>query len=345
MSDIEATDFTLPALVADGRLDVVATRYRLSDIQIGSGARLSLVCLHAVSYYKETWLPTIECLFQLQAKARNNRFTVIEAWSIDSPNHGRAAIANEDRLMSIPQGLDAHDWARAIQVLLQSGLIQGTSIVGLGHSGGGCVLPLTTIGYPIDQLPFSSIVLVEPGIMTPQMIERVTAMGTPYNSILGMAKTRRDTWPSREAARAWMSTRLPWKHWTPRSLDLFVEYGLRDLPTMTYPDAQSGVTLCCTRVQEVAGYIHNQDSVDTLERLKDICPVIPVHCVFGDRTDLIPDIAKADIVDERQGRKMATMTTIPGRGHLILMEDPQSVALAVWGILHHCQWGEKLSRL
>ena len=58
--------------------------------------------------------------------------------------------------------------------------------------------------------------------MTPQMIERATAMGIPYSSILSMAKTRKDTWPSREAARAWMATRLPWKLWTPRSLDLFV---------------------------------------------------------------------------------------------------------------------------
>lgn len=54
---------------------------------------------------KESWLPTLECLFELQAKAPNDRFTIIEAWSVDSPNHGRAATTNEARLMNRPEGI------------------------------------------------------------------------------------------------------------------------------------------------------------------------------------------------------------------------------------------------
>ncbi|KAM5530942.1 hypothetical protein V8D89_015387 [Ganoderma adspersum] len=348
MADIEATEFTLPALVNDGGLDVVVTRYRphqlSGDIQLG-GTCISLVCVHAVSYYKESWLPTLEHLFELQSMAPNSRFTVIEAWSVDSPNHGRSAIANEARLMTRPEGISAYVWAHAVQALLKSGLIQGTSVVGLGHSAGACVLSLATIDYPIDALPFSSLIFIEPGFISPQMMERLTAMGIQYENIIAMAKTRKDTWPSREAARAWMSTKLPWKYWTPRSLDLFLEYGLRDLPTMTYPDAQGGVTLCCTRAQETVGYVYYQDAGDGLDRLKDICPAIPVHCIFGDRPDIIPDIAKADIIDEQKGRRMTTVRKIAGRGHLMVMEDPQRVALEVWGILRSNQSGEKICRL
>ena len=78
------------------------------------------------------------------------------------------------------------------------------------------------MGSPIDELPFSSLVLVEPGFMSPAMLERVNHMGIRYEDLIAMAKTRKDTWPSRAAARAWISTRPPWKPWTPRSLDLFV---------------------------------------------------------------------------------------------------------------------------
>ena len=60
MPNIEATDFTLPGLVADGALDIVATRYRqlqASDTGIaGGGVRLSLVCVHAVSYCMSIFL-------------------------------------------------------------------------------------------------------------------------------------------------------------------------------------------------------------------------------------------------------------------------------------------------
>ncbi|KAI1791872.1 hypothetical protein LXA43DRAFT_1061122 [Ganoderma leucocontextum] len=81
MSDIEATNFTLPGLVADGGQNIVVTRYRhhqLPNIPAG-GARLSLLCVHAVPYYKESWLPMLECLFKLQSKTPDSRFTIIEA--------------------------------------------------------------------------------------------------------------------------------------------------------------------------------------------------------------------------------------------------------------------------
>ncbi|PIL24611.1 hypothetical protein GSI_12495 [Ganoderma sinense ZZ0214-1] len=347
MSDIEASEFTLPGIVADGGLKIAVTRYRhrqLPNVPPG-GTRVSLLCVHAVSYYKESWLPALECLFELQSKAPDDRFTTIEAWSVDSPNHGRAAIANEAQLMNLPQGISAYQWARAVNVLLKSGLIQGSSIVGLGHSAGACVLSLLTLDYPLDKLPFSSLIFVEPGFVPQEMFEHLAALGIRYDDIIAMAKTRKDVWPSRAAARAWMSTRLPWKRWKPRSLDLFIEHGLRDLPTMTYPEAQGGVTLCCTRAQEAVGYVYYKDAGDGLERLKDVCPTIPVHCILGDRFDIIPEAAKANIVDERQGRKMATITTIQGCGHLVLMEDHQSVARAIWDILRNSRWGGKLSRL
>lgn len=47
------------------------------------------------------------------------------------------------------------------------------------------------------------------------------------------------------------------------------------------------MTLACTREQEEAGYIYHQDGLDSLERLKELCPIIPVHCILGSRIDLV----------------------------------------------------------
>ncbi len=81
---------------------------------------------------------------------------------------------------------------------------------------------LSTLGYKTGNLPYSSLILVEPPIMTRKVFARATKKGKAWELLVEMAKTRKDIWPSREAARDWMSKRLPWNCWTPRCLDLFV---------------------------------------------------------------------------------------------------------------------------
>ena len=44
----------------------------------------------------------------------------------------------------------AYEWSRSVQTLLKSGLVQGSSLVGLGHSAGACVL--YTISRPLSLL-------------------------------------------------------------------------------------------------------------------------------------------------------------------------------------------------
>ncbi len=202
------------------------------------------------------------------------------------------------------------------------------------------------------------MILVEPPMMTQEVLDAVMRDGRAWKALIGMAKSRKDTWPSREAAREWMSRHLPWKAWEPRCVDLFVvrppshpeqrqcrlansdqQYGLRDLPAAISPSESSGgVTLCCSRVQEVAGYAYVQDGVDSLNRLKFLCSFIPVHCVFGERADVVcvpvpvsaasaegvsnfhPDRHKstqAAIVDPKQGRTFKSIVRVPRAGHLV----------------------------
>lgn len=104
---------------------------------------------------KETWEPFIQSLFLLQPQTG---VRVGEVWSSESPNHGQSAIMNEDALVKRPQGICAcsvsshlsmtwltvfaagYLWGRAISSLLNSGLIVGKEIVGVGHSVGSTIM-------------------------------------------------------------------------------------------------------------------------------------------------------------------------------------------------------------
>ena len=121
---------------------------------------------------------------------------------------------------------------------------------------------LTRTMYPF--VPWSSAILVEPMFLHPDITDRIE------NLLPGGAIRRRDVWSSREEANKLFRERS-FKSWDPRAIELYVvrtlhischsvltaeqRYGLRDLPTSTYPDKTRGVTLNCTKVQEVVRHV------------------------------------------------------------------------------------------
>ncbi|KAJ2974055.1 hypothetical protein NUW54_g11954 [Trametes sanguinea] len=154
-------------------------------------------------------------------------------------------------------------------------------------------------------------------------------------ALANLGNAIKDVWPSRAAAKEWFAQRWPWSRWDPRVLDLYVEHALCDMPTAAHPDLQEGVTLSTTREQEAWGYSGYDDAHASLERLKDLCPAIPVHSVFGDdRLALQTAGGAAAIVDETVGRRMRSIVRVAQSGHLIVQENPRDLALALWGILH-----------
>jgi hypothetical protein len=56
---------------------------------------VTLILTHATGVHKETWEPLLQHLF---SKQTNAGFTVVEAWAIEAPNHGKSALLNEDVL-------------------------------------------------------------------------------------------------------------------------------------------------------------------------------------------------------------------------------------------------------
>jgi hypothetical protein len=83
----------------DYPLYMTAKRYWLPafDSHANDPNAITLIFLHATSFHKETWEPTIERLFQI-ASLPTNALKIREAWAIECPNHGQSALLNEKAL-------------------------------------------------------------------------------------------------------------------------------------------------------------------------------------------------------------------------------------------------------
>lgn len=103
---------------------------------------------------------------------------------------------------------------------------------------------------------FVSLVLIDPVIeqglsVNPEIGKRPT---TDFG-VATASTHRRDIWPSRKEAAEAFTKNAFYRKWDKRVLDLWIEFGLRDIPTALYPTNTTGeqqpVTLATTKHQEV----------------------------------------------------------------------------------------------
>lgn len=100
-------------------------------------------------------------------------------------------------------------------------------IVGVGHSMGGCHLVKLALMHP---RLFTTLILMDPVIQ--RLPSRLGNFGPAKASTF-----RRDRWPSRKVAEASFKRSKFYQTWDPKVLDLWIKYGLRDLPTLLHPNA------------------------------------------------------------------------------------------------------------
>jgi pimeloyl-ACP methyl ester carboxylesterase len=161
-------------------------------------------------------------------------------WCVDKSDHGASGLLNE-----ATQGDDPSfcDLARDILQLVNVFRSEFTSpIVGIGHSMGANALLEVSRLHP---RLFSSLVLTDP-----VMGEAVEGMGVMYTF---MSSRRPELWGSREAAEQACKGAKQLKTWDPRVMDLWLKYGIRDTPTLTYPEPGK-VTLRMSKAMEVWNY-------------------------------------------------------------------------------------------
>ncbi|KAF8529816.1 Alpha/beta hydrolase fold-1 [Gautieria morchelliformis] len=304
--------FVIPVRGHDGcqKLFTSVKRYTPQSTSRPLCGGTTLLLTHGVTFHKELWEPTLAHIFKLQSRS-NGPNCLREAWAIDAPNHGESAALN-DFILNVGSLITFREYAHAITAFLASGLLDMSThrIVGIGHSAGTAPLIWAADDWyrRANKFPFHSLILLEPPLMSAALDSKY---GKFNEALAAKARRRRTRWPSREEATLWF--RQQQKKWDPRCSALFAEYGLRRAQ-----GTSREVALSCPGQQEAACYsVSEQDEV--LALLVRLCSLIPVHTIFGEFVDLSPHPEIQDnIVDHRQGRRMASVTRMPGLGPMIL---------------------------
>ncbi|GBE85089.1 alpha/beta-hydrolase [Sparassis crispa] len=324
------------AYVCDPRpnypLFITAKRYWIPDDTSEDPEALTLVFAHGTGFHKEQWEPTIEELYDSVRREGKPRM-IREAWSIDAPNGGDAAVLNEETLLQDYSVFDWQEYARAVHIFL-TGLGTGVDVdfsdrklVGIGHSMGAIAMILA--GTYVPKLKFTSVILVDPVLYPHPPLRGVRDISGP---LLAATNARRDIWPSRAEALAACQARSSFKAWDARVLQIFIEHGLRDLPTTYYPD-KSGVTLKYSKAQEVASYKDEQGKRRAYNYLPTLCAKIPVHFIYGAVDDFLPRIVQDYTLNIGTKGRYASARRVEGSGHMVPQMQPKGLADAIREVL------------
>ncbi|KAJ7057046.1 Alpha/beta hydrolase fold-1 [Mycena amicta] len=311
---------------------ISAKRYWLaSSLHLDDSDALTLVFAHATGFHKELYEPTIEDLYMCE----RGRIRIRDVWSIDAPNCGESADLNEEYLRWGYEPIFGwQEYGRAIHAFL-TGLGTGVDVdfskrrlVLIGHSFSAVSQVLALTYHP--PLKPELLILLEIMCLRPEDTQRMMTF------LVNGSERRRDIWSSREAAYEQFKTRVPWKTWDARVLGSFVEHGLRPLPSLEYPDKdKDGVTLRCTRRQETATYRDTHASGVVYRMMHDVARRIPTHLVYGAIDDYIPRRVKDVFLELGVGgeQNLASLTRIPGAGHLAAQTHPRAFAEVIASIL------------
>lgn len=79
-------------------LVVTAKRYWHPELFSEGPDALTIIFTHGTGFHKEQWEPTFEDLVSLLEGSGNAGKRIREFWSLDCPNHGDAAVLNEEEL-------------------------------------------------------------------------------------------------------------------------------------------------------------------------------------------------------------------------------------------------------
>ncbi|KAK5110328.1 hypothetical protein LTR85_001281 [Meristemomyces frigidus] len=221
-----------------------ATRYREEDVlhleakqyvplnnphpQVGD---ITILAAHAVSFPKELYEPLWD---DLLGECERNGLRIRSIWIADASNQGASGVLNEHTQGDDPSFFDyPRDLLHMINLFREE---FPQPIVGVGHSmGGTALIHLATLHPRL----MASMVLFDPVI-------GLTTV-TDFASLFYLNSMRPDLWPSRKAAEK--MSKFLFKSWDRRTLDLWLDYGLRSTPTILHQEPGK-VTLRTSKAQE-----------------------------------------------------------------------------------------------
>ncbi|KAI7771916.1 hypothetical protein LZL87_006192 [Fusarium oxysporum] len=231
------------------------------------GIWATAAAIAAVELYEPLW-------DELYDRAREQDIRIRSIWISDVWNQGQSGVINEKVLGN---DLSWFDHARDLMNLInQHQRDIPHPIVGIGHSMGGTQLAQLALWHP---RLLDSLVLIDPIIQVPN----------PSISLAGLSTKRRDIWPSREDAVARFKKSKFFQSWDPRVLELWIEHGLRDIPTELHPKEEGSspderVTLTTSKHQELFSFVrpsylarHWESFNDQDPEQNKDCPNYPFH--------------------------------------------------------------------
>ncbi|KAI0759701.1 alpha/beta-hydrolase [Trametes elegans] len=287
----------------------------------------TLLFLHCAGSHKEAWEPTIETLFSANA-AEAGPSAIREAWSFDMPNHGEAAELNSKLLEQLEHPITVEDYGEALKHFVASDVLKGHKLVAIGHSLGATAIFLATIPDEVPAVSYEAAVMVEPALVEPQCYEEMPYVKEVLTLTAKGVLKRRDTWDTREQAKAYFLKRFPWNGWDERVVDLYVKHGLREVPVPGAPTGAMQVTLCLSKEQESTAYTYIAPHFRIVELFRSGLPppTLPVHWVTGEVEDIAPDYVHESV---RRLREVASSLKVPDAGHFVVQQNPDGLGAAL----------------
>ncbi len=146
---------------------------------------------------------------------------------------------------------------------------------------------------------------------------------------------RRDVWSDREEAFAKFKKNPFFSTWNDKVLENYVTYGLRDLPTPTYPDLKEGVTLATTKKQELItfvspqgtlkeGNIQRPEPVYMYENLHKV--PVPVQLIVARNGSVINHIERFEQEVKNMKIKESEVVIMEDVSHSLPFEKPNELA-------------------
>ncbi len=161
-------------------------------------------------------------------------------------------------------------------------------------------------------LPFASQTLFEPPIFPPPDHPNYPEAIQQQTRLVRGSARRQARWASPEELRDYLSTRGVFRSFEPAFLAAHCRATLR-------PDPEGGFVLCCPPEVESAVFMAHRDA-DTWQRLPEICETL--HLVSGDPAQPEHDWVSGAMAALAGRIPGATLTALPGAGHMMIPQQP-----------------------
>ncbi|RKP27249.1 Alpha/Beta hydrolase protein [Syncephalis pseudoplumigaleata] len=202
---------------AEPCLQLAYRRYQLRPQHGRPAVRCNMLVAHATGLCKEVYAPLLDRIGTADG----------EAITLDMRNHGDSMLANRPAFDSGKATTVAmEDYSKDIGACMEALAMDSrrVPIIGIGHSAGATGILLVEAARPGT---FSAIVAIDPVLSVVDLHDASQPAAARYMNdvserLAAMVRRRRDRWPDRAAAHAYLNGRGIYANWSKDAFDAFI---------------------------------------------------------------------------------------------------------------------------